>query len=65
MVVDDVFPNYVQSVGQIPQTLPGHTKPFQYSNTLEKAKEEMAKSAYAGQKNIPFTLSWCAEVPSE
>ena len=65
MVVDDVFPNYVQSVGPVPQTLPGHTKTFQYSYNLEKAKEEMAKSAYAGQKNIPFTLSWCAEVPNE
>jgi len=66
VVVDDIWPHYVQSVGPVPQTLPGHSKDvFQYSYNLEKAKEEMAKSAYAGQENIPFTLSWCAEVPDE
>ena len=66
VVVNDIWPNYVQSVGPVPQTLPGHSKDtFQYSYNLEKAKEEMAKSAYAGQKNIPFKLSWCAEVPDE
>jgi len=66
VVVNDIWPNYVQSVGPVPQTLPGHSKDtFQYSYNLKKAKEEMAKSAYAGQENIPFSLSWCAEVPSE
>ena len=66
VVVNDIWPYYVQSLGPVPQTLPGHSKDiFQYSYNLEKAKEEMAKSAYAGQKNIPFTLSWCAEVPDE
>ena len=66
VVVNDIWPNYVQSVGPVPQTLPGHSKDvFQYSYNLEKAKEEMAKSAYAGQENIPFKLSWCAEVPDE
>lgn len=62
----DIWPNYVQSVGPVPQILPGHAKDvFQYTRNLEKAKEEMAKSSYAGQENIPFTLSWCAEVPDE
>jgi peptide/nickel transport system substrate-binding protein len=66
VVVNDIWPYYVQSVGPVPQTLPGHNKDvLQYSYNLEKAKEEMAKSAYAGQENIPFTLSWCAEVPDE
>jgi peptide/nickel transport system substrate-binding protein len=66
VVVNDIWPNYIQSVGPVPQTLPGHNKDIlQYSYNLEKAKEEMAKSAYAGQENIPFTLSWCAEVPDE
>jgi len=66
VVVNDIWPNYVQAIGPVPQTLPGHSKNvFQYTYNLEKAKEEMAKSAYAGQKNIPFTLSWCAEVPDE
>jgi len=66
VVVNDIWPYYVQSVGPVPQTLPGHNKDvLQYSYNLEKAKEEMAKSAYAGKENIPFTLSWCAEVPDE
>ena len=65
-VVNDIWPNYVQSIGPVPQTLPGHSKDvFQYTYNLEKAKEEMAKSEYAGQENIPFSLSWCAEVPDE
>jgi peptide/nickel transport system substrate-binding protein len=62
----DIWPNYVQSIGPVPQMLPGHAKDvFQYTHNIEKAKEEMAKSSYAGQENIPFTLSWCAEVPDE
>lgn len=62
----DIWPNYVQSVGPVPQTLPGHNpNVFQYQRNLEKAKEEMALSAYAGQTDIPFSLSWCAEVPDE
>jgi len=65
MIVDTIFPKYIRAFGPVPQTLPGYSKPFQYSYNLEKAKEEMAKSAYAGQKNIPFTLSWCAESPNE
>jgi len=66
VVVNDIWPYYIQSVGPVPQTMPGHNKDvLQYSYNLEKAKEEMAKSAYAGQENIPFTLSWCAEVPDE
>jgi len=65
-VNNDIWPNYVQSIGPVPQTLPGHNpNVFQYHYNPEKAKEEMAKSAYAGQTNIPFTLSWCAEVPDE
>jgi peptide/nickel transport system substrate-binding protein len=65
-VVNDIWPYYEQAIGPVPQTLPGHNKDvFQYSYNLEKAKEEMAKSAYAGQEDIPFTLSWCAEVPDE
>jgi peptide/nickel transport system substrate-binding protein len=66
VVVNDIWPYYIQSIGPVPQTLPGHSKNvLQYSYNLEKAKEEMAKSAYAGQEDIPFTLSWCAEVPDE
>jgi len=50
----------------VPQTLPGHDPSvLQYTYDLDKAKEEMAQSAYAGEEDIPFTLSWCAEVPDE
>jgi len=63
---NDIWPKYVQSVGPVPQTLPGHNpNVMQYTYNLEKAQEEMALSAYAGQEDIPFTLSWCAEVPDE
>jgi peptide/nickel transport system substrate-binding protein len=66
VVVNDIWPEYVQSVGPVPQTLPGHNpNVLQYERNLEKAKEEMAKSKYAGEDQIPFTLSWCAEVPAE
>lgn len=66
VVVNDIWPEYVQSVGPVPQTLPGHNKSvLQYKRDLEKAKEELALSKYAGQTDIPFTLSWCAEVPAE
>ena len=65
-VNNDIWPAYVQSIGPVPQTLPGHDPSvFQYKYNLEKAKEELALSAYAGQTDIPFTLSWCAEVPDE
>lgn len=65
-VVHDIWPEYVQSVGPVPQTLPGHNpNVLQYKRNLEKAKEELALSKYAGQEKIPFTLSWCAEVPAE
>lgn len=66
IVNNEIWPDYVQSIGPVPQTLPGHNPNVeQYKRNLEKAKEFMAKSAYAGQENIPFTLSWCAEVPAE
>lgn len=66
VVNNDIWPDYVQSIGPVPQTLPGHNPNVeQYQRNLEKAKEHMALSAYAGQENIPFTLSWCAEVPAE
>lgn len=66
VVVNDIWPEYIQSVGPVPQILPGHNpNVLQYTYNIEKAKEELAKSKYAGQDNIPFTLSWCAEVPAE
>jgi len=65
-IVNDIWPKYVQSIGPVPQTLPGHDPSvLQYTYDLDKAKEEMAQSAYAGEEDIPFTLSWCAEVPDE
>lgn len=66
VVVNDIWPKYVQSIGPVPQILPGHNpNVLQYTRNIEKAKEELAKSKYAGQDKIPFTLSWCAEVPAE
>lgn len=66
VVVNDIFPKYLQSVGPVPQTLPGHNpKVLQYTRNIELAKQELALSKYAGQENIPFTLSWASEVPTE
>lgn len=66
VIVTDIWPKYVQSRGPVPQTIPGHDpNVLQYTRNIEMAKAEMALSKYAGQENIPFTLSWCAEVPAE
>lgn len=66
VIETDIWPSYVQSRGPVPQTIPGHDpNVFQYTRNVDKAKEELALSKYAGQENIPFTLSWCAEVPAE
>ena len=66
VVNNEIWPDYVQSIGPVPQTLPGHNpNVLQYKRDLEKAKEHMALSEYAGQENIPFTISWASEVPAE
>lgn len=66
VIVTDIWPKYVQSRGPVPQTIPGHDpNVLQYTRNIEMAKAELALSKYAGQENIPFTLSWCAEVPAE
>ena len=66
VIVTDIWPKYVQSRGPVPQTIPGHDpNVFQYTRNIDMAKAELALSKYAGQENIPFTLSWCAEVPAE
>jgi peptide/nickel transport system substrate-binding protein len=66
VIVTDIWPKYVQSRGPVPQTIPGwDPNVFQYTRNIEMAKAELALSKYAGQENIPFTLSWCAEVPAE
>jgi peptide/nickel transport system substrate-binding protein len=66
VVSNDIWPDYVNSVGPVPQTLPGHNPDVpQYTRNVDKAKAELAQSKYAGQEDIPFTLSWCAEVPAE
>jgi peptide/nickel transport system substrate-binding protein len=66
VINNDIWPDYVQSIGPVPQMMPGHNPDVeQYTRNIEKAKEHLALSKYAGQENIPFTLSWCAEVPAE
>lgn len=64
--VTQIWPTYKVARGPVPFDLPGHNPNVrQYTRDLDKAKEELALSKYAGQENIPFTLSWCAEVPDE
>lgn len=66
VIVTDIWPKYVQSRGPVPQTIPGHDpNVLQYTRNIEMAKAELALSKYAGQENIPFTISWASEVPAE
>lgn len=61
----DIYPDAVESHGPVAVVLPGFdsTVPAYYKD-INKAKEELAKSKYAGQK-ITLNLTWCAEVPEQ
>lgn len=61
----DIYPGAVASQGPVAVVLPGfdNTIPT-YTRDLDKAREELAQSKYAGE-NITLQLSWCAEVPEQ
>jgi peptide/nickel transport system substrate-binding protein len=66
VVVQDIWPYYVQSIGPVPHTLPGHKNVYQYHRDLAMAQAQMAQSKYADELDkYTFELSWCAEVPDE
>lgn len=66
-VVEQLYPGSIQSIGPVPQDLPGaDTTVFQYYRDLDKAKEELKQSKYFGQlEEYPVEVHWCAEVPDE
>jgi len=66
-VVEQLYPGSIQSIGPVPQDLPGaDTTVFQYYRDLDKAKKELKQSKYFGQlEEYPVEVHWCAEVPDE
>ncbi|MFZ5634721.1 MAG: ABC transporter substrate-binding protein [Bacillota bacterium] len=65
--VEKIFPGSKQTRGPVSFILPGFkSDAFQYNQDLDKAKEELAKSRYAGKLDqYPIDLAWVAEVPDE
>lgn len=66
-IASQIFPGARQAQGPVSFILPGHNpEVYQYKRDLEKAREELAKSKYAGKLDeYPVDLVWCAEVPDE
>jgi len=64
-VAQDAFPGSIQAIGPFPQLLPGHKGDvFQYHQDFDRAREELAKSKYAGQLDAyPIEYHWVSEVP--
>lgn len=64
-VVTQIYPGAKISQGPVAVVLPGFNENIPESKQdIEKAKEELAKSKYAGQP-ITLDLTWCAEVPEQ
>ncbi|NCB30543.1 MAG: ABC transporter substrate-binding protein [Clostridia bacterium] len=60
-----IYPGALESHGPVSVVLPGFDSSIPaYSRDINKAKEELAQSKYAGQP-ITLNLSWCAEVPEQ
>ena len=60
-----IYPGALPSQGPVAIVLPGFDDSIPtYTRDVEKAKEELAQSQYAGQ-SITLSLSWCAEVPEQ
>ena len=60
-----IYPGAQECYGPVSTVLPGFddTVPA-YTRDIEKAKEELAQSKYAGE-DITLHLTWCAEVPEQ
>jgi len=61
------WPGTKQMVGPVPASLAGHDSTLTvYKRDLARAKDELAKSAYAGQLDQnPVVVQWVSEVPDE
>jgi peptide/nickel transport system substrate-binding protein len=62
-----LFPDYLNADAPVPANTPGHADGLTaYEFSLEKAKEELALSAYANSlSDIAVDIAWIAEVPDE
>lgn len=62
---NNIFPESVKANSIVPSILLGYNKNmFPYDYNLEKAKEELALSKYAGQfEQYPLEVAWVAETP--
>ncbi|GHU49328.1 twin-arginine translocation pathway signal protein [Clostridia bacterium] len=62
-----LFPGFHNADSPVPGNIPGHSSkltPYEFS--LDKAKEEIALSAYANRLNeVAVDIAWIAEVPDE
>lgn len=63
-IVNNVFPGSVKADSLVPSNLFGSTKMYDFEYNIDKAKEEVAQSKYAGNiKDYPIQISWVAETP--
>ena len=66
-VTSALFPGFKKADSPIPSGLPGHADGLtQYDFSLDKAKQELAASAYKDKlSSISVDIAWIAEVPDE
>ena len=67
IIIDQIYPGAVQPKGPVSRVIPGADDSItSYTRNLEKAREELALSAYANDPEMmKISLSWCAEVPEQ
>ncbi len=67
VILNDIYPDSIRSVGPVPSIVPGWNsdlEPFVFD--LDRAREELAKSKYADDPAMmTIDLTWCAEVPEQ
>ncbi len=64
VVIEQIYPGTKQAYGPVSSVLPGWKKVYQYNKNLEKAKEELQKSQYAGEfDKYPINIGTNADVP--
>ncbi len=66
-VVNSIYPGAGRTHGPVATIVPGADPSIpSYDRNVEKAKEELAKSKYAGDpQKMKITMNWCAEVPEQ
>ncbi|ATW25346.1 ABC transporter substrate-binding protein [Candidatus Formimonas warabiya] len=64
-ICQNIFPESVKAKSMVPSILLGYNpEMFTYTYNLDKAKEELALSKYAGQLDqYPLEVAWVAETP--